>query len=78
MNLQAFLDWLKPKLVHATQSVTMWYGGALAALPEVLAYAKDNFKEVAEYIPHQLQTPALHWIGLGVLLCRFRSLGKPK
>lgn len=72
----ALKDVLLAKLDHARKSVTMYYGAALVAMPDALQYAHDNFPDLQTYIPSALQSPLFHIIGFGVLVCRFRSLGK--
>lgn len=67
---------LVAKLKHAAGSVTMYYGAALTAMPDALQYAHDNFPDLQNYIPHSLQSPVFHIVGFGVLVCRFRTLGK--
>lgn len=64
------------KLKHAHVSITMWYGAALAAMPDALQYAHDNYPDLQNYIPQALQSPIFHIVGFGVLVCRFRTLGK--
>lgn len=72
----ALKDVLLEKLDHARKSATMWYGAALTAMPDALQYAHDNFPDLQQYIPHSLQSHVFHIIGFGVLVCRFRTLGK--
>lgn len=69
-------DILADKLRHAGTSVTMYYGAVLTAMPDALQYAHDNFPDLQAYIPQALQSPVFHIIGIGVLVCRFRTLGK--
>lgn len=72
----ALKDVLLSKLDHARKSATMWYGIALTGMPDALQYAHDNFPDLQTYIPSALQSPIFHVIGFGVLVCRFRSLGR--
>jgi hypothetical protein len=70
------LDTLKEKLRHARASATMWYGVVLTSMPEALQYAHDNYPDLQTYIPQSLQSPVFHLVGIGVLVCRFRTLGR--
>lgn len=74
--LQALWAKLITREKELFKSATLYFAAALAAAPEVLAAAQDQWPSIAPYLPHVLQDSGLKWIAIGVFLCRIRSMIK--
>lgn len=61
-------------LKRALNSATVWVGSLITALPDIVIYVREQWAEVAAYIPQAWQSGSLRVLGIAVLIARARSL----
>lgn len=64
---------IKAHIKGAWRSWTLWFAGALAALPEVLPMVRDSWPDFAPFIPAALQSHVMQLIALGITLLRIKT-----
>jgi hypothetical protein len=64
---------VRPSLVGAMKSSTVWFSALLASLPDVLSTVRDNFSEVAPYVPTILQPKILHAVAALIFVLRIKT-----
>ena len=64
---------IRATLKGAAKSLTVWAAGIIAVLPEALPLIRDNFATVAPFIPQALQSRALQFIALLMLVLRLKT-----
>ena len=55
------------------RSLTMWVAAVFAALPEVIPVLQSNFQDLAPFIPDWMESPALRFAALLMVLTRLKT-----
>lgn len=69
---------MKDKIKQAWQFWSVRLGALLLAAPEALAFLRDNFADVAPYVPDILQPRLLQFLGLLIVILRVRRMVLPQ